>query len=293
MRGDLLTPPRLRNAKIPKALNDIIMKAMAPDVHARYQRAGDLLDDVLAAGAKSARRPVRAREGESHDVHDIQTRLKARETPQPRFLLAVPKAVARRSGAARSAAKPSRIKSGHTWPTCTSTPSGCSRAASFRGPGPQRPAPSPRRTIDWPSRASSPSARLTMRAQRQPSRVRSPRSSCGRRRILRQIEQAGIALPRRGAPPMTCRSIDPKRDRGLARQAFARPRADGDRAELGRLYRYLIGQGFSPDEVMRAPRQKPVRSTRARCLLKTTCHHETRKESDAGGFVTSCPRGCV
>ena len=85
MRGDLLTPPRLRNAKIPKAINDIIMKAMAPDIHARYQRASDLLDDVLAAGAKSARRPVRARESESHDVHDIQTRLKARETPQPRF----------------------------------------------------------------------------------------------------------------------------------------------------------------------------------------------------------------
>jgi serine/threonine protein kinase len=84
MRGDLLTPPRLRNPKIPKAINDIIMKAMAPDIHARYRGAAELLDDVLAAGAKQTRRPLRART-EFHDVDDIQTRLKAREAPQPRF----------------------------------------------------------------------------------------------------------------------------------------------------------------------------------------------------------------
>src|SRR5207248_3408232 len=35
MRGELLTPPRLRNPKIPKAINDIVMKAMAPDIPAR------------------------------------------------------------------------------------------------------------------------------------------------------------------------------------------------------------------------------------------------------------------
>src|SRR5947208_1795738 len=49
MRGDLVSAPRTKNPKIPKALNDIIMKAMAPDVHARYQRAGELLEEVLAA----------------------------------------------------------------------------------------------------------------------------------------------------------------------------------------------------------------------------------------------------
>jgi serine/threonine protein kinase len=98
MRGDLLTPPRVKNAKVPKAINDIIMKAMAPDVHARYQRASDLLDDVLAAGAQSARRPVRAREGESHGAHDIQTRLKAREPPQPRFCWQCRKPLHARSG---------------------------------------------------------------------------------------------------------------------------------------------------------------------------------------------------
>ena len=85
MRGELLTPPRLKNPKIPKALNDIIMKALAPDIHARYQRASDLLDDVLAARTRGARRPTPAPDAESDNVQDIQTRLKARESPQPRF----------------------------------------------------------------------------------------------------------------------------------------------------------------------------------------------------------------
>src|SRR5436190_6387273 len=70
-RGDPLTAPRLKNPKIPKTINDIIMKAMAPDIHARYQRASDLLNDVLAAGAKGGRRPVTSSASESHD--DIQT----------------------------------------------------------------------------------------------------------------------------------------------------------------------------------------------------------------------------
>src|SRR5438034_3483076 len=49
MSGELVSPPRLKNPKIPKAINDIVLKAMAPEIHARYQRAGELLDDVLAA----------------------------------------------------------------------------------------------------------------------------------------------------------------------------------------------------------------------------------------------------
>src|SRR5262245_55369349 len=36
MNGDLLTAPRLRNPRIPKAINDVVLKAMAPDIHARY-----------------------------------------------------------------------------------------------------------------------------------------------------------------------------------------------------------------------------------------------------------------
>jgi eukaryotic-like serine/threonine-protein kinase len=89
MRGELLSAPRLRNPKVPKSISDIVLKAMAPEVHARYQRAGELLDDVLAArSAASARHTPRATPQAEHssvEVHDIHTRLKARETPQPRF----------------------------------------------------------------------------------------------------------------------------------------------------------------------------------------------------------------
>lgn len=91
MRGELASPPRLRNPKLPKAISDIVMKAMAPDVSARYQRASDLLEAVLSARPSPATRrpwrasPVAAGTGASDDVQDIQARLKARETPQARF----------------------------------------------------------------------------------------------------------------------------------------------------------------------------------------------------------------
>ena len=91
MTGELITPPRLRNPKIPKAISDIVLKAMAPEIHARYQRAGDLLDAVLAARDASAprtpRRPsaIAAPEAVTVGTDDIQMRLKAREAPQPRF----------------------------------------------------------------------------------------------------------------------------------------------------------------------------------------------------------------
>jgi hypothetical protein len=90
MSGELLTAPRLKNPKIPKALNDIVLKAMAPAIPARYQRAGDLLDDVLALREAGARRTPRTTlqgaGGASDEGQDIQTRLKAREaTAAPRF----------------------------------------------------------------------------------------------------------------------------------------------------------------------------------------------------------------
>jgi serine/threonine-protein kinase len=88
MRGELLSAPRLKNPKIPKAINDIVLKAMAPEIHARYQRAGELLEDVLAARAGSPSRVAgAARKGEAagDSAQEIQVRLKAREAPQPRF----------------------------------------------------------------------------------------------------------------------------------------------------------------------------------------------------------------
>jgi serine/threonine protein kinase len=83
-RGELLTAPRLKNARIPKTVNSIVLKAMAPDIPARYQRASELLDDLLAAREGPGRRAPPAEAGVG-DVQDIQNRLKAREAPQPRF----------------------------------------------------------------------------------------------------------------------------------------------------------------------------------------------------------------
>jgi len=88
MKGELLSAPRLKNPKVPKAINDIVLKAMAPEIHARYQRAGDLLDDVLAARSVGpARTPRTAPKADASgdSPQDIQVRLKAREAPQPRF----------------------------------------------------------------------------------------------------------------------------------------------------------------------------------------------------------------
>ena len=90
IRGELAVSVRSRNPKIPRAINDIVLKAMAPDVLTRYQRAAEVLDDILSArGAAEPHRlprpnPTRG-ESSPDSVQDVQTRLKARETPQPRF----------------------------------------------------------------------------------------------------------------------------------------------------------------------------------------------------------------
>jgi serine/threonine-protein kinase len=70
------TPPRLRNSQIPKELSDIVMKALAPDVSDRYQRAGDLLAD-LATATEIDRNQT--------ELEDIRVRLRARETPKKGF----------------------------------------------------------------------------------------------------------------------------------------------------------------------------------------------------------------
>lgn len=106
MRGELVTPPRVRNPKIPKALNDLVLKAMAPEISARFQRAADVLDAVLAArpapaaGGRRPWRPAQVGAGTmaSEEVQDIQSRLRARDTPQPRFCWHCRKALPARSG---------------------------------------------------------------------------------------------------------------------------------------------------------------------------------------------------
>ena len=97
MSGELVTAPRLKNPSIPKGISDIVMRAMAPEVTARYQRASDLLQDVLAERQVSQGRravgggvtpqrvePAPARGGRE-DARAIQSRLRARDAPAARF----------------------------------------------------------------------------------------------------------------------------------------------------------------------------------------------------------------
>ena len=95
MRGELVTAPRVKNSRIPKAINDIVMKALNPELTRRYPRASDLLEDVLAARERPRgkgsldqslpRRSAKREGGREGGVAEIQSRLRARETPQPRF----------------------------------------------------------------------------------------------------------------------------------------------------------------------------------------------------------------
>jgi hypothetical protein len=67
------------------------MRAMAPEIGARYQRASELLQDVLAARSSgSSRKTPQSVEGPASragrdDAQGIQNRLRAREGPAARF----------------------------------------------------------------------------------------------------------------------------------------------------------------------------------------------------------------
>jgi serine/threonine protein kinase len=70
------TPPRLRNSQIPKEISDIAMKAIAPEVSERYQRASELLEDLLTASDIDHK---------ATELDDIRKRLKARDVPKRGF----------------------------------------------------------------------------------------------------------------------------------------------------------------------------------------------------------------
>jgi len=87
MRGELVAPPRARNGAIPAAVSDIVMRAMAPDVPGRYQRAADLLADLLAVRTATPRRttPPAGSAGGADEIQSIHRRLRSREAPASRF----------------------------------------------------------------------------------------------------------------------------------------------------------------------------------------------------------------
>ena len=83
MSGELVSAPRLKNPSIPKAVSDVILRALAPDVTARYQRASDLLTDLLATRPAPVRKAV---VGERRDgAMEVVRPPRARDTPEPRF----------------------------------------------------------------------------------------------------------------------------------------------------------------------------------------------------------------
>jgi len=91
LSGELVSPPKLRNPAIPKRLDEIVMRALVPDPSQRYQRAADLLADVVAlrTPSRAAARVEPAFGGRPHGdtpaPADIAARLRPREAPAPRF----------------------------------------------------------------------------------------------------------------------------------------------------------------------------------------------------------------
>ena len=109
--GELVVAPRLKNPRIPKAINDIVLKALAPDLAVRYPRAAELLHDIIAVQSRKARPAAPAPAPASSTVAStapvrrlpedspaaIQDRVKARATPQPRFCWQCRKSLASRA----------------------------------------------------------------------------------------------------------------------------------------------------------------------------------------------------
>jgi eukaryotic-like serine/threonine-protein kinase len=91
-RGELVSSARLRNPAIPKAIDDVILRALSPEVGARYQRAEDLLQDLLAARGDVIRRnaPESVAQLDERGVtrrarHPSPARVRTRELANSRF----------------------------------------------------------------------------------------------------------------------------------------------------------------------------------------------------------------
>jgi serine/threonine protein kinase len=65
-----ITPPRIKNARIPKEVDTIIMKALAPKVEDRYQSAAEIIRDLSLYKGKTPK---------TAEIDDIMLRIKARE----------------------------------------------------------------------------------------------------------------------------------------------------------------------------------------------------------------------
>jgi len=65
-----ITPPRLKNNKIPKDIDKIIMKCLSPKIEERYQKASEIVNELTKFKGKNTARS---------ELDDILGRIKARE----------------------------------------------------------------------------------------------------------------------------------------------------------------------------------------------------------------------
>ena len=65
-----ITPPRIRNSKIPREIDEIIMKCLASKAEERYERASELVRSLSS---------LKGKETERDEIVDILSRIKARE----------------------------------------------------------------------------------------------------------------------------------------------------------------------------------------------------------------------
>jgi serine/threonine protein kinase len=69
-----ITPPRLRNPKVPRDVEEIIMKCLVSKVEERFQRAGEVIHSLAA---------LKKREEKTTDVEDMLIRIRARDQARP------------------------------------------------------------------------------------------------------------------------------------------------------------------------------------------------------------------
>ena len=71
-----ITPPRLKNGRVPRDVDAIVMKALAPRVEDRYKSIGELIREVAM---------LKGKEPKTSEIDDIMARIRAREQKTSAF----------------------------------------------------------------------------------------------------------------------------------------------------------------------------------------------------------------
>ena len=83
--GELVQPPRRLNASIPRELDDLVMKAVAPELADRYEKTAELLADLVDIQASRSARPPRPRQRTGAPAPAARAPRRARATPSADF----------------------------------------------------------------------------------------------------------------------------------------------------------------------------------------------------------------